>query len=127
CDWKIHEIDRGKSPGGLTTVRVRRKMPVQGQLVMPQGVSGEGILVTGFGFGPTNRGDIPTARANRDGSFTLRVASDHGYVLGIADNVWASDVWTGMILPNDKAEPAGITLTVYPATPLTIRVTHGPQ
>ena len=126
-DWKIDATDRATSPGGLTTVRVRRKISVQGQLVLPQGVSGEGLLVTGFGYGPAGRGDIPTARANRDGGFTLRVASDHGYSLRILDSDWASDAWTGMILPNDKAEPARITLNVYPATPLTVRVTRGPQ
>src|SRR5262249_33145129 len=106
---------------------VRRKIPVQGQLILPPGVSGDGLLVTGFGFGPAEGGHIPKARANHDGSFTLRVASNHGYALGILDKDWASDAWTGMILPNDKAEPARITLNVYPAIPLTVRVTRGPQ
>lgn len=126
-DWKIDEIDRGKSSEGLTTVHVRRKRAVQGQLVMPEGVSAEGLLITGFGFGPKHNGDLPRTRANRDGSFTLKVSADHGYVLSVADQEWASDPWTGMILLDDKAEPARITLQVYRATPLTVRVTRGPQ
>ena len=86
-----------------------------------------GILVTGFGRGPTNHGDIPYARARRDGTFRLRVPSEHNYVLGIADLKWASDPWTGMILVKDSAKPAEITMKVYPATPLIVRVTRGPE
>lgn len=126
-NWKIDEMDRSKSSEGLTTLHVRRKRTVQGRLVMPRDVSAEGLLITGFGFGPHSTGDLPRTRANRDGSFTLRVASDHGYALSVADREWASDVWTGMILLHDQAEPARITLEVYPATPLTVRVTRGPQ
>ena len=61
------------------------------------------------------------------GHSRLRVPSEHGYVLGIDDLKWASDPWTGMILGKDSAKPAEITMKVYPATPLTVRVTRGPR
>ena len=48
-------------------------------------------------------------------------------MLGIDDLKWASDPWTGMILVKDSAKPAEITMKVYPATPLTVRVTRGPR
>ncbi len=48
-------------------------------------------------------------------------------MLGIEDLKWASDPWTGMILGKDSAKPAEITMKVYPATPLTVRVTRGPR
>jgi hypothetical protein len=92
---------------------------------MPEGKSAQGILVTGFGFGPKNNGDIPSARAHKDGTFQLRVPSDHGYALGIEDLEWASDPWTGLILASDSARPAEIAIKVYRATPLTVRVTRG--
>ena len=93
---------------------------------MPEGSSAEGILVTGFGHGPTGNGDVPYARARRDGTFALRIPAGHNYVLGINDLKWATDPWTGMILVNDAAKPAEIAMNVYPATPVTVRVTRGP-
>ena len=126
-DWKIDETDLKQIKSGIITVHARREQTVQGRLIMPSGLDAEGILVTGFGFGPANIGDIPYARARRDGTFTLRVPSEHGFVLGIDDLKWASDPWTGMILGKDSAKPAEITMKVYPATPLTVRVTRGPQ
>ena len=62
-DWKVDEIDRKGISAGITTVHVRRERTVRGRLLMPEGVDADGILVTGFGFGPDNRGDIPYARA----------------------------------------------------------------
>jgi hypothetical protein len=47
-------------------------------------------------------------------------------VLGIDDLRWASDPWKGQILAKDSDRPAEIAIQVYPATPLTIRVTRGP-
>ena len=126
-DWKIDETDLKRIRAGIITVHARRERTVQGRLIMPEGADAEGILVTGFGFGPANHGDIPYARARRDGTFRLRVPSEHGYVLGITDLKWASDPWTGMILGKDSAKPAEITMKVYPATPLMVRVTRGPR
>ncbi len=100
---------------------------MRGRLIMPEGASALGILVSGFGFGPTNRGDIPYARAGRDGTFLLRVPSEHGYVLGIEDLKWASDAWKGKIIGNDSNKPADVSIRVYPATPLVVRVTRGPR
>ena len=77
--------------------------------------------MSGFGFGPTNHGDIPTARAAADGTFTLLVAPDHGYGLNISDLQWASDGWSGLILPDEKTAPAEISMDVYRATPLEVR------
>ena len=124
-DWKADETDRDRMSEGITTVQVRRETDVKGRLAMPEGSSAEGILVTGFGFGPKNTGDNPYARAKRDGTFTLRVASEHGYILGISDSRWAADPWSGLILHKDSAKPAEITMQVYPATPVEVRVTRG--
>jgi hypothetical protein len=99
---------------------------VQGRLMMPDGADAQGILVTGYGFGPGNNGDIPDARARRDGTFTLRVPSEHAYVLGIEDLEWACDPWSGLIIRKDSDKPAEIMMNVYHATPLTVRVTRGP-
>ena len=126
-DWKKDETDSKRMAEGITTVHVRREREVQGRLVMPEGANPEGILVTGFGFGPGGNGDIPYARAGRDGSFTLRVPTEHGYVLAIADTQWACDSWSGLILGNDSAKPAEITMKVYHATPAIARVTRGPR
>jgi hypothetical protein len=94
---------------------------------MPPGTSAEGIFVSGFGFGRTLHGDVPRTRAAADGTFTLKIASDHGYSLGIGDTEWASDGWTGVIMADDTAPPAAITLDVYPATPLKVQVSRGPH
>ena len=124
-DWKFDSTDLDRIRERMVTVHARREIPVAGRLVMPKGASPEGILITGFGFGPENQGDIPYARARADGSFTLRVPSYHGYMLGIVDLEWASDTWSGMILGKDTSKPANLTISVYRATPLTVRVTRG--
>jgi RNA polymerase sigma factor (sigma-70 family) len=124
-EWKVDETDRKQISAGITTVHARRERTVQGRLIMSDGVNADGILVTGFGFGPANTGDIPYARARRDGTFTLLVASEHGYVLGITDLKWASDPWSGIILGKGSTNAAEITMKVYPATPLVVRVTRG--
>jgi hypothetical protein len=126
-DWKIDEIDRDRIAEGETTVHVRREQTVEGRLVMPDGASTEGVLITGFAFGPGDRGAIPYARARRDGRFTLRVASDHGYILGVVDEEWASDPWSGIIVRSDGTPGAEVTIKAYPATPLTVRVTRGAE
>jgi hypothetical protein len=127
ADWKVGETDRNQLAAGITTVHARHDRAVQGRLNMPAGADAQGILVTGFGFGPANNGDIPSARARRDGTFHFPVPSDHGYVLGIEDLKWASDPWTGLILGKDSGNPAEIAMKVYPATPFTVRVTRGPR
>jgi RNA polymerase sigma factor (sigma-70 family) len=124
---KIDDTDLKQIAAGLTTVRAQRERPVQGRLIMPKAVSAEGILVTGIGFGPGNNGHIPYARARRNGEFTLRVPSTHAYVLGITDLQWATNPWSGTIFSNDAQKPTDITMIAYPATPLTVRVTRGPQ
>ena len=55
------------------------------------------------------------------------VPSEHGYVLGIEDLKWACDAWKGKIIGNDSNKPADISIRVYPATPLVVRVTRGPR
>jgi hypothetical protein len=125
-DWKFDETDIGHISDRVVTVHARRKLPIEGRLVMPAGVSAKGLLITGFGDGPTNVGHIPYTRARADGSFSLRVASAHAYALGIVDLEWAGDFWSGQILPKDTSKPADITMSVRRATPVTIRVTRGP-
>ena len=126
-DWKVDETDLKQIKNGLTTVHARREHTVPGRLIMPEGADARGILVTGFGFGPPTmeHGAMPFARARRDGTFHLRVPSNHGFVLGIVDSRWASERWTGVILRTDSAEPAKIDMKVYPATPFTVRVNRG--
>jgi hypothetical protein len=124
-EWKIDRTDIDNLSLRVITVHARRKIPVEGRLVMPEGVNPEGLLVTGFAFGPGNQGDIPCVRARADGSFTLRAPSDHAYILGVADIQWASDMWTGLVLATDNSEPAEIKVTAQLATPLDIRVTRG--
>jgi hypothetical protein len=125
--FKVDETSRDQLDKRLAVVQVRREIPVEGRLIMPEGASAAGILITGFGFGPTNSGDIPVVRARADGSFTLYACSDHGYAIGVSDTEWASDVWSGLILASDTAKPADVTLKFYRATPTTIRVTRGPD
>lgn len=126
-EWKVDDIDRQPTDKRSTIVQVRRRQAVSGKLVMPQGASAEGILISGYGFGPKSNGDIPYARARRDGSFTLRVPSSHAYVLGISDTDWAGPLWSGMILKTDDAEPAEVKIETEAATPATVRVTRGPE
>ena len=126
-DWKIDDTEQDKNAEGLTTIRIRKKVSVTGRLKMPAGASAEGIVVSGFGFGPKSTGDVPTARAAADGSFTLSVAPDHGYGLYISDDEWASDGWSGLILADENAKAAEVVLNVYPATPLEVKVTRGEQ
>lgn len=124
-DWKIDASNDDKIKQGITTVKARRLTNVLGRLVMPEGISPEGILVEGLGFGPMSVGVVSRARARRDGWFTLRVPADHGYVVGVKDLEWASNLWSGKILDEEKAGAARITLKAYPATPVTVRVTQG--
>ena len=46
-------------------------------------------------------------------------------MLGITDLKWASDPWSGIILGKDSTDAAEVTIKVYPATPLAVRVTRG--
>ena len=112
---------------GLLTTHVRRRIRVQGRLKMPEGASADGILISGFGYGSQTYGDVPSARARADGSFELAVTAGYGYGLNVADLEWASDGWNGSILRDDAATPAPITLDVYAATPVDIRVSQGAQ
>ena len=106
-DWKIDGIDLEKIADRVVTIHARRKVPVEGRLVLPSGMGAEGLLITGFGFGPRNQGDRPVRPRRADGSFTLRVAPEHGYVLGIVDLEWAADPWSGLIVGKAMAKPAG--------------------
>ncbi len=128
ADWKVDETDRKQIAAGITTVHARRETdrarpPHHARGRRCRGNSGYGLW---FWTGEQRRySDTPAH--GETGHFSLRVPSEHGYVLGIEDLKWASDPWTGMILGKDSAKPAEITMKVYPATPLTVRVTRGPQ
>jgi hypothetical protein len=126
--WKVDEISMvSRASLGKPTVHVRRRRSVTGRIVMPPGANAEGILVQGDGTSNTGTGDLFFTRACRDGSFTFPAASDHGYAIGITDDQWSCNPWTGVVLTSDAADPADVILQAYPATPLTIRVTWGPQ
>ena len=64
--WKMDQLDRDKVAEGITTIHVRRTVLVKGKLNMPGGTSAEGIMVSGFGFGPGGTGQVPVARAASD-------------------------------------------------------------
>lgn len=116
--WKIDASDR-QAAERSATIRVRPRQLVEGKVTLPSGENPAGLLITGFAFGPDHNGDIPRARVRADGTFTLSALSDHGYVVGIADSEWESDLWTGMI------GDAEIALKAYEATPLVVKVTRG--
>jgi RNA polymerase sigma factor (sigma-70 family) len=126
--WKVDETDLKQFGTGKITVHVRRETTVQGRLVMSVGGDAQGILVKGCRFNAWSRNAENTyTRARRDGTFRLRVPSDQGYVLGIDDLHWASDPWSGVVLGKDSVKSAEITMKVYPATTLMVRVTSGPK
>src|SRR5262249_21693372 len=83
------------------------------------------IMITGFGFGIEDQGDIPQIRSRKDGFFTMKIPSNHGYVLGVIDQEWVSEPWTGLIRKTDESEPAKVTISASHATPITVRVTEG--
>ncbi len=127
-DWKVDDLD---APSGelrnATTIHVRRRRLVRGRLLMPPDVSAAGILVMGEGSGTGSTGDAFFTRARRDGTFVFPAASNHAYSIGIFDDEWACDVWTGVVLVSDEADPAAVSLKVDRASPLTIQVTWGPK
>lgn len=123
--WKEDETGREQLSQRIVTVHVRRQRTVEGRLLMPDGASAEGLLVTGFGFGPGHSGCIPEARAGRDGTFKFDCPSEHGLVLGVFDREWASIPWSGLVLASDDDEQAKIDIPVRTAIPITVRVTRG--
>jgi beta-lactamase regulating signal transducer with metallopeptidase domain len=126
--WKVDDAKTSDDEDhGISTVEIRRLHRVTGRLVMPPRANPEGILITGVGYGMRARGHRRYARARRDGTFTFLAASDHGYWLGISDPKWVGEYWTGVVLTNDAAEPAKITLEAHAAIPLTVHATRGPK
>lgn len=123
--WKEDETDQKQISEGLTTMRLRKEYPVSGRMAVPDGVDAEGILVTGFGLGVGFNGDLAYARTRKDGTFTMNVPAGHGYIIGISDLQWSSDLWTGVILPVDDGRQQDIALKAYPATPVEFHVTRG--
>lgn len=123
--WKSDQLDPVKD--GVTTQKLRQKHPVHGRLIAPEGVDPSGILISGCGFGSGNHIDLPVTRAAADGSFTLHVPAGHSYVVGVQDEQWAADPWTGDLRTDLPDEPVQVELKLYPATPLLVRVTRGPE
>lgn len=126
-EWKIDEVNHDKTPEGLTVVRVRRKFLVEGRVILPPGAEARGILVTGFGFGAGHRGDIPRTRTRKDGSFSIHVPAGHGYVIGVHDLEWTSEIWSGEIVATEGGPQREIVLHGERATPLEFVVTRGPS
>ena len=87
----------------MITVHARRERTVQGRLIMPDGADAEGILITGLVLARQTPETYRTPAHAEDGTFTLRVPSEHAYVLGIDDLKWASDPLVG----NDPASRFG--------------------
>ncbi len=125
-EWKIDKTDRDQTPDGLTTVHVRRRYPVEGRVEFPPGVDAEGVLLTGFSFGPEHRGDIPQTRTRKDGSFRMYAPAAHAYVLGVYDLQWTSNIWSGVMIARDGAPQTKLRLRGERATPVKFKVTRGP-
>lgn len=125
-EWKPDALDTD-AKAGVTTQKLRRKLPALGRLVVPQDVDPAGILISGIGFGSGDRLDLASARAAADGTFTMMVPAGHSYVLGILDNEWACDAWTGDLLADADPKRPQVELTMYPATPMAVRVSRGPD
>jgi hypothetical protein len=124
-EWKGDALNLDRMKEGITTQKLRRKFPVAGRIVLPEGIDPTGILISGMGFGTGNHVDLPSARAAADGTFTLMVASSHSFVVGILDSEWACDPWTGDLLTDGDSKQVQIELKLYPATPVTLHVTRG--
>ncbi|HTM55562.1 MAG TPA: thioredoxin family protein [Pirellulales bacterium] len=126
-DWKQDETKRDRIQEGFTTQKLKRKHPITGRLIVPEGADPTGILISGDGFGSAYRGDLASARARADGTFTLMVVPDHSYLLGVQDTEWACEPWTGDMRAEGDAKQPQIELALYRATPLTARVSRGPE
>lgn len=121
--WKVEQVDPVNETKRKVTVHLSRLIPVTGRLIMPEGVSARGLLVTGHGFGMTHAGDKPQVRARRDGTFVINVPSNYAYLLGVSDREWVSEPWTGVIRKTDDADAAALALNVRRGTTVTVRVT----
>lgn len=125
--WKSDKLDYEHVKDGFSVQTVRRKYPVTGRVVVPEGVVPTGILVGGDGWGTGHKIDRQAVRVAADGTFTLMAVAGHSYILGVMDREWAADVWTGDVKTDAPADEVQIELKLYPATPLTVQVTRGPD
>ena len=123
--WIVDQTDGESIDEGLTTVTIRKKRRVAGRVEFPDGVDARGLMITGSGSGPRNLGDLVRVRTRSDGSFDLHVASGYGYVMGVTDSVWTSDIWSGIIIAGEGQPPREIVMRASTGTPLNIRVTRG--
>ncbi|HEY2838404.1 MAG TPA: hypothetical protein VGJ26_04605, partial [Pirellulales bacterium] len=126
-DWKEDALDYKRMADGITVQKLRRKHPLSGRLNVPAGVDPTGILIGGMGFGSGSRIDRVSARARADGTFKLMVVLDHSYILGVQDTEWACEPWTGDVRTEADSEQAQVELALYRATPVTVRVSRGPD
>jgi hypothetical protein len=55
------------------------------------------------------------------------VPACHSYVIGLLDSEWACDAWTGDLRTDRDSKQVQVELALYPATPLAVRVTRGPD
>lgn len=120
--FKVDSVDYTRVKEGVTMLRLRHKHPLTGRLIVPEGIDPSGILISGMGFGAGNQLDLTRGRARADGTFTLSVPSGHGYVLGVLDAQWAADPW---LRPLPELAAGNFELKLYPATPISVRVTRG--
>ena len=70
-NWKKDETDAEKTSVGLTVIHARRRHWVSGRVVAPKNANVEGLLITGFAFGPGHTGILPYARTRLDGTITV--------------------------------------------------------
>jgi hypothetical protein len=85
----------------LMTVKVSPFQALSGKVLLPDGRPARGIVVwaTGTGYG------LPwavRARSRADGSFTLRVASERSYLVGVEDPNWAAASLRGIVVKEGR-------------------------
>ncbi len=124
-EWKSDKLDYEHVKDGFSVQTLRRKHPVTGRVIVPEGVDPTGILVIGDGWGTGRTIARQASRVRSDGTFTVMAVPGHSYILGVMDREWAADVWTGDFKTDAPESDVQIELKLYPATPLTVRVTRG--
>ena len=126
-DWVLESIDQPQADGPVVA-RVREKRPFEGKLIVPAGCDPKGLLIAGHSFVPADRFDIVATRVSADGSYSLKLAPEHCYVLAVCDSQWASDPIFGVYARSSSKENHPLPeLKLYPATSLEICATVGTQ
>lgn len=125
AEWKL-VASESDPDGSSTTVRLARKYPFRGRVRFPDGRPRAGVGVLASGIDRMGRRIGSWARTDKGGLFRLYLAADHGYVLGVQDSEWTSEVQQDVFVRADgtdiKYAQRGTFLSAKPATPLEVTV-----